>query len=327
MGHLQGRSWNPKLPIPVTSEVEPHNSTELQDWVRNRAADAKAIGYQRLSRMSRVLSHIAEDMTVRVESGIRLDTLQKELRRAGQWLPVDPRPSEFSLKEIIDRNLSGPRRFGCGSIREHVIGMEMLLADGRLITSGGNVVKNVAGYDLQKLFIGAEQSLGIVTSVTFKLQPLPQQELFVKAACKDAAGASALTARILESPACPIVFDWVRVDAAKSVVVVLGFAGNEQDVVWQQDVVAKLGVHKCADLEYGRQFGADGKLKRQSVLPSKLGEFIESIGRVPFVARAGNGLVFSEHLEPTSNKTRSHTLEGRLKAELDPAGLMPPLPA
>jgi hypothetical protein len=91
--------------------------------------------------------------------------------------------------------------------------------------------------------------------------------------------------------------------------------------------VAKLGVHKCADLEYGRQFGADGKLKRQSVLPSKLGEFIESIGRVPFVARAGNGLVFSEHLEPTSNKTRSHTLEGRLKAELDPAGLMPPLPA
>jgi FAD/FMN-containing dehydrogenase len=316
-----------RLPNPARPEVEARDTSELQDRVKNCSRDETPIGRQALTHLNRVLSHVAEDMTVRVESGICLDDLQKELQRAGQWLPIDPCPADLTLKEIVDHNLSGPRRFGCGSIREHIIGMEMLLADGRLITSGGNVVKNVAGYDLQKLFIGAEQSLGIVTAVTFKLQPLPKRESFVKAPCKNAQAAATLTARLLDSPACPVVVDWVRLEAGKSVDLVIGFAGNEQDVAWQLDLVEKLGIRTPADLEYARQFSAGEKLKRQSVLPSRLGEFIESIGHVSFLARAGNGLVYSEHLAPIPNKERSITLENRLKADLDPAGLLPPLPA
>src|SRR5688500_12538970 len=109
-----------------------------------------------LRQMNRVIDLAPEDMTVTVESGIMLAALQKELAKHGQWLPIDPpNPENISIRDVLSQNLNGPRRFGYGTIREHLIGMKVVLAEGRIIKSGGKVVKNVAGYDLAKLFIGA----------------------------------------------------------------------------------------------------------------------------------------------------------------------------
>jgi len=102
---------------------------------------------------------------------------------------------------------SGPRRFGYGTIRDYLIGLKVVLADGTLISSGGKVVKNVAGYDLTKLFIGSHGSLGVIVEATFKLRPLPELEKFVQAKCDSLEKADAFIEAVLNSELTPIVVD------------------------------------------------------------------------------------------------------------------------
>src|SRR2546423_14266551 len=101
---------------------------------------------------NRIISHQPEDMTVSVECGLTLGALQERLAQARQWLPIDPPNSEtVTIGDVLNRNSCGPHRFGYGTIREHLLGLTVALADGRMIHAGGKVVKNVAGYDLCKL--------------------------------------------------------------------------------------------------------------------------------------------------------------------------------
>ena len=111
-------------------------------------------------------------MTATVEAGMS-SGLFRITRRAGQWLPIDPPNSDrTTIGDLLAHNLSGPRRFGYGTIRDYLIGIKVALANGEIIKAGGKVVKNVAGYDLCKLFIGAKHTLGIIVEATFKLRPL-----------------------------------------------------------------------------------------------------------------------------------------------------------
>ena len=119
-------------------------------------------------------------MTATVETGITLAEFQRQTGKCGQWLAIDPpNPETATIADIINDNTSGPRRFGCGTIRDYLIGLTVVLADGTIIHSGGKVVKNVAGYDLMKLFVGAQGTVGVVVEATFKLRPLPESEQFV----------------------------------------------------------------------------------------------------------------------------------------------------
>ncbi|HEX4120630.1 MAG TPA: FAD-binding protein, partial [Verrucomicrobiae bacterium] len=98
------------------------------------------------------IEHAPSDMTVTVAADVTLAALQEEIARNGQWLPIDPpAPQNVTIERLLAENLSGPRRFGFGTIRDYTLGIAAILADGRLIHSGGKVVKNVAGYDVQKL--------------------------------------------------------------------------------------------------------------------------------------------------------------------------------
>jgi FAD/FMN-containing dehydrogenase len=105
-----------------------------------------------------------------------LRDFQNHLAQAGQWLPIDP-PDDgnITLGGAVATGSNGPQSFGYGPVRSFVIGMRAVLADGRKIKAGGNVVKNVAGYDLCKLFTGSYGTLGIITELTFKLRPLPAE--------------------------------------------------------------------------------------------------------------------------------------------------------
>ena len=116
-----------------------------------------------LSQMQRVLEYAPEDMTVSVEAGTTLAQLQARLAEHKQWLPIDPAGADtLTVGALLAGNQSGPRRFGYGTIREHLIGIKVVPANGRVIKAGGKVVKNVAGYDLCKLFVGSRGTLGVI---------------------------------------------------------------------------------------------------------------------------------------------------------------------
>ena len=150
--------------------------------------------------MSSAVEHIPTDMTVTADASLTLAALQAELAAGGQWLPIDPpSPGGLTIADLLAHNLSGPRRFGYGTIRDYVIGMKVRLADGRTIKCGGKVVKNVAGYDLQKLFIGDGNTLGTIVEATFKLRPRPEMEQFVQKPCATLADAGAAIDAVLDS--------------------------------------------------------------------------------------------------------------------------------
>lgn len=141
-------------------------------------------------KLARLLEHEAPDLTCQVEAGMTLANLQTLLATKGQWLPLDPpNPAQATIGGILASNASGPKRLRYGSARDLVIGLQVAQASGEIARSGGKVVKNVAGYDLNKLYIGSLCTLGVIVEANFKLQPIPANErtlLLTFSNCQDA---------------------------------------------------------------------------------------------------------------------------------------------
>jgi glycolate oxidase FAD binding subunit len=126
------------------------------------------------SRLNRVVEHAAGDMTATVQAGCTIADLQSHLARGGQRLALDPMwPNRATVGGVLATNDGGSLRAAFGSCRDLLIGITVALADGTVARSGGKVVKNVAGYDLPKLFIGSFGTLGVITEATFRLHPIP----------------------------------------------------------------------------------------------------------------------------------------------------------
>ena len=138
-------------------------------------------------RLARILEHEPGDLTCIVEAGLRLSELQAALAPHGQFLALDP-PGDPTLGACLAGDLSGPRRHRYGAMRDLVIGVTVVLADGTVASSGGKVVKNVAGYDLGKLFSGSRGRLGLVARLALRLHPRPPAEATVTAATDDPRG-------------------------------------------------------------------------------------------------------------------------------------------
>jgi glycolate oxidase FAD binding subunit len=129
-----------------------------------------------LARMNKIVEHHSADLVVTVEPGVPLPQVQKFLNKHRQYLPLDPIGSDNrTLGGIVATNSSGPLRLLYGTCRDLVLGMKLVLPDGTVIRAGSKTVKNVAGYDLSKLFIGSMGTLGVIAEITFKLYPLPAQ--------------------------------------------------------------------------------------------------------------------------------------------------------
>ncbi len=125
-------------------------------------------------RLNRVLDYSPTDMVVSVQSGVTLTKLQSVLGEHGQQLPIDPVVSDkATLGGIVATGASGFLRILYGSLRDMTIGMRTVYPDGNIVKTGDKVVKNVAGYDMTKLFIGSLGSLVFISEVAFKLRPLP----------------------------------------------------------------------------------------------------------------------------------------------------------
>ncbi|MGC4081284.1 MAG: FAD-binding oxidoreductase [Vicinamibacterales bacterium] len=155
-------------------------------------------------RLTSGFAHYAGDLVATLPAGMRLADANIALGAERQWLPIDPLTGiQTTIGGLVASNDSGPRRHGFGSPRDLVIGMEVALTTGVVAHSGGRVVKNVAGYDLGRLFCGSLGSLGVITSVTFKLAPLPSASRTVVARFATPAAAVAAALRLWKSPLTP----------------------------------------------------------------------------------------------------------------------------
>jgi len=126
------------------------------------------------ARLAGVIDHVPADLTVTVAAGTRVADLVAALARAGQFLPLDPpHAAEATIGGVIAANSNGFWRGRYGAVRDLLIGTRTALADGTVVRAGGRVVKNVAGYDLDKLLVGSFGTLGVIVEATLKVLPVP----------------------------------------------------------------------------------------------------------------------------------------------------------
>jgi glycolate oxidase FAD binding subunit len=146
------------------------NSSKL-DWGGSVTGAKSIVSTQKLDRL---IAHAVGDLTVTVEAGMKFSKLQEILATAGQFLPLDPAyPDRATIGGIIATADTGSLRHRYGGVRDLLLGISFIRADGKMAKAGGRVVKNVAGYDMMKLFTGSYGTLGILTAVTFRVYPLP----------------------------------------------------------------------------------------------------------------------------------------------------------
>ncbi len=211
----------------------------------NRVAQVDLILSTR--RMTKMVRHEPADLVATAEAGVTLIDFQKQLAEGGQWLPVDPPDDGTStLGGIVANGLSGPLTAGYGALRSFVIGLRAVLSDGRSIKAGGNVVKNVAGYDLCKLFTGSCGSLGVITEITFKLRPLPGENRTIVAS--GPRESLMRTGRLIANQFSPVAVEMLSSRLAAEVAnaakagesLLVRFAGSTRAVVTQTAQALKL---------------------------------------------------------------------------------------
>jgi glycolate oxidase FAD binding subunit len=158
-----------------------------------------------LERMNRVMEYSPADLTATVEAGLTLNELNAITKGEKQWLPLDPPGSSIaSVGAIAACNSSGALRFGYGMPRDYVLGLRLAHSDGSESKSGGRVVKNVAGYDLNKLYVGSYGTLAVLTEMTVKLRPLPESAATVLISSKYRGHLFLLAKKLMASELLPV---------------------------------------------------------------------------------------------------------------------------
>ena len=127
-------------------------------------------------RCSEIVNYSPDDMTISLQSGIEIERVQKEIEKKDQFIPIGPSHPDATIGGILSANTTGVLRTRFGTIRDILLGVKVASPMGKITKAGGNVVKNVAGYDLTKLYVGALGTLGLVLEANLKLHPLPEQE-------------------------------------------------------------------------------------------------------------------------------------------------------
>ena len=164
-----------------------------------------------MAEHNQIVEYEPADLVVTVQCGIRLCDLQTELARHGQWLPLDPPYPEATVGGVLATNSSGPLRHAFGTARDWLIGLKVEGRDGEITKSGGKVVKNVTGYDVHKLHIGAFGTLGILREASFKLRPMMniaaevRRHATFEEAHRDALAFQGLAADALDAQAAALV--------------------------------------------------------------------------------------------------------------------------
>ncbi|HEX6045908.1 MAG TPA: FAD-binding protein [Pyrinomonadaceae bacterium] len=284
------------------------------------------------SRLNQIIEHEPADLIAVAQAGVKLTDFNAKLSENGQWLPLDP-PDDgrATLGGVVATGRGGPQQFGYGRPRGTVIGMKVVLADGSVIKSGGRVVKNVAGYDLSKLFTGSLGTLGIITEINFKLRPRPEREATVVIKGQ-ASSLLAVANSIVAERLFPVAVEIISPAFASLIgivtnqpVLLVRFAGNEVGVKYQTEQALKHGGEVIADDEWiWRSIAAAPLQPGGSVLPTKLPALIKDIdlaGALWQIGAADGRIRMSDNKPLTDRHDSANFLMKRVKQQLDPSNL------
>jgi glycolate oxidase FAD binding subunit len=190
--------------------VIPRGGGTMQAWGRPPVADFIIV---QTTRLSRVRIYEPDDLTISVEAGMTMQSLDSLLAANGQVLPIDvPLPARSTVGGALATAMDGPRRLGYGPARDLLIGVQVVEASGRASKAGGMVVKNVSGFDMMKLYTGSLGSLAIIVSANFKLLPRPRAAATIACAFATPAAAFALAGAIHESQLVPVAVEYLAKD-------------------------------------------------------------------------------------------------------------------
>jgi len=212
-GVLPGLIVAPRTPVAVAAALAWLSERRLSTVIRGNGTRSWGRPPARVDvsletrHMRRVLSHRQGDLTATVEAGLSLADLNRTLAPAGQWLPLDPPFGAGTIGGALATNDSGPQRHRFGTPRDLVIGIHLATCDGRLVKAGGQVVKNVAGYDLSKVMSGSFGSLAVIVAATFKLSPLPGASATLVINRVQAADAVAIVERLAATQLEPVALE------------------------------------------------------------------------------------------------------------------------
>lgn len=299
-----------------------------------------------LTKLNRVVDYPARDMTVTVEAGVTMKALADLLATEGQRLPLGvPLADKATVGGVVATNWNGPLRYGCGTVRDYVIGISAVDGRGLPFKGGGRVVKNVAGYDFCKLLTGSLGTLGVITQVTFKVRPLAEQFTLMACAVPTTAHAERLLAALVTSATTPAAIEllsgptWDAEPALKTLAgaggaetlyLVVGLEGTAVEVEWMtgklHDEWCELGIEAPITLGDAADFwkklvefparGDSPLVLKASVVPSGVTHFIDALRKLDpqasLQSHAGNGIVIAR-LSAFPKEGLSRALVGNLQ--------------
>lgn len=294
-----------------TTTVAPHDLAEAGTILRDGASEQHTLLFQgagtkaqwggvvdptdlRIStaNLDALISHQPGDMTAVVGAGMPLHTLQTQLAEQGQWLALDP-PTErdgATIGGLLATGDAGPRRLRYGTMRDLAIGATLLLADGTTVHSGSHVIKNVAGYDLTKLFHGSLGTLGLIGEVILRLHPLPASSATIVARAT-AHQATVAAAALSRSGVEPTAVEWLHAAGADPTLLVRIDGSAQGTAVGSTRVTTLLtdqgltphlldqdaADRRWADVAQAATGGADDTVVRAGALPDRSPQIIESL--------------------------------------------------
>ena len=338
---------------PPSCIVYPHTPAELAEVItccdRNKwrvlpYGNGSKIGWGGLAsgvelvvstkRLNQLIQHAVGDLTLTLEAGTKFSDLQATLASAKQFLALDPdSPESATVGGIVATASAGSLRQRYGGVRDHLLGITFVRADGQIAKAGGRVVKNVAGYDLMKLFTGSYGTLGIITSMTFRVYPLPSDSATVILTGDADAISQAFTSQ-RASALAPTAVDLL----STTLVTRLGIGQGLGLMTRFQSMTESVKQQSAAILELGKQLGLQGIIYEsddESDLWQKLQEQMREsatteplitckIGVVPSKAVATINQLDS--IAPQQLMSLIHAGSGsgllRLEASADPAQLI-----
>ena len=215
--------------LPITETIRPNSLEEVMETLQTASRTGEPIypvgggtsldygcparqpgKALQLTDLSKVIEYPAEDMTITVQAGMTIRQLNSILAERGQQLPLDaPQAEHATIGGVLATNTSGPRRFGFGTARDYLIGVQAVDGLGRAFSGGGRVVKNVAGYDFCKMLIGSLGTLGVITQVTFKLKPRSNRRTIVACQINDMVQLESVLVSMIHSQTYPAALEFI----------------------------------------------------------------------------------------------------------------------
>ncbi len=243
------------------------------------------------ARLTEVFEHAWADLTVSVGAGCTIQRLQETLAQHGQRLALDPLwPEKATVGGVLSTNDSGALRLRFGALRDLIIGVTIALPDGTLASSGGKVVKNVAGYDLPKLVTGALGTLGVITRAVFRLHPLPRNKRSFSISASDGAEMQQFVLAVQNSKLAHTFLQSHFSDDTSPVTDIL-FEGTEAGLTAQETQLRKLSAlasiseaststWTAREELWAFSDSADTAIAKISILPANLARTIELVKRI-----------------------------------------------